>query len=207
MIDQVLEAKEYLAGKNISLDNVYRMCYLIAKHFLASGKGPLEVRDGIFDWANRYGIFIEHSVNSIIEKAMTDGVALRGASTVWVGKDDVAEIVRRFDGKIVRCVALAMLCYSKAFANRSGEFSIPYRALSAWVGNSSPTWHRHAVKELITFGYLEVVDRKSHVKRWNKKNLSDGSIYRIVVPVSGSKDYALKGNDIWKLYATIFDNK
>ena len=207
LIDQVLEAKEYLAGKNISTQNVYRMCYLIAKLLLNKGLDPLEVRSKIFDWANTHGIFIEHSLNKIIDKAGSDKTALRGNDPVWVGKDDVGEIVRRFDARLVRCDALAMLCYSKAYANKRGEFSISYRNLHAWVGNGSLSSHVNAVRELVLFGYVEVVGRNDNVRRWDKKKFADGAIYRLCVPISDAKDYRLEGNDVWGLHNTVFDNK
>ena len=207
LIDQVLEAKEYLAGKNISTQNVYRMCYLIAKLLLGDGLDPLEVRSRIFDWANDHGIFIEHSVNRIIDKAGNDKVLLRGSAPMWIGKSDVEEITKRFDAKLVRCDALAMLCYSKAYANKHGEFTIPYRSLHAWVGGGSLTSHKNAVRELIMFEYLESLSQQDNVRRWNKKQVADGVVYRLVVPISNQKDHLLNGNDIWGLYRSVFSGK
>lgn len=205
MINQVIEARDYLGGKNISIQNVYRMCYLIAKLLLDEGCEPFDVRQKIFDWANKHHIHIDYSVNSIIEKAKNDKTPLRAETNVWVGEFDAHEIVSRFDRRLVRCDALAMLCYSKAYSNKRGDFSLPYRSLAAWVGNGSLTSHWKVLRELVTFGYLDLSDSSGSVHRWSKKELSDGSVYRIKAPVSTAMDYALEGNDIWKLYNTIFD--
>lgn len=205
MINQVIEARDYLEGRNISIQNLYRMCYLIAKLLLEEGNEPFDVRQKIFDWANTHHIHIDYSVNSIIEKASNDKTPLRGETAVWVSNQDVDEIMRRFDRRLVRCDALAMLCYSKVYANKKGEFTLPYRSLSAWVGNGSSTLHRYALKELLTFEYLELPASSSGVKRWSRKELSDGAIYRIKPSVCSDKDYLLEGNNIWKLHNTIFD--
>lgn len=205
MINQVLEAKDYLDGKNISLQNVYRMCYLIAKSLVAEGLDPLDARQKIFNWANKYHIQIDYTVNNIIDKASNDKTPLRGETVVWVSTQDVDEITRRFDRRLVRCDALAMLCYSKVYANKKGEFTMPCRSLSAWVGNGSLTSHWKAVRELLVFEYLELPMSSSNVKRWSRKELSDGSVYKIKPPVYSTKDFLLEGNDIWKLHNTIFD--
>ena len=203
----MLEAQEYLAGRNISLQNMYRMCYLMAKLLLSEGLGALEVRERIFAWGSDNGIYIKPSVNSIIEKASNDRVILNGDIEVWVGNQDVEEIIRRFDRKIARCDALAMLCYSKVYANRRGEFTLPCRSLAAWVGFGALSTHWDVIRELITFEYIELVDYSRGVRRWDKKNLSDKSVYRVIAPVSSAKDYRLIDNKILDLHNTIFDSR
>ena len=57
---------------------------------------------------------------------------------------------------------------------------------------------------MLTFEYLEIANISSGVRRWDKKELSDGSVYKLIVPVSQDKKYMLEGNNIWKLHDTIF---
>ena len=204
MIDQVLEAKDYLAGKNISPQNMYRICYVMARLLHREGLGHLESRDRIFQWGKENNIKIVPSVNSIIEKAANDKSSMNDGLEVWIGQQDVDEIVRRFDRRLTRCDALAVLCYSKVYANRRGEFTLPHRSLTGWVGEGKEYTHWKVIRELLTFEYIEIANISSGVRRWDKKELSDGSVYKLIVPVSKDKKYMLEGNNIWKLHDTIF---
>ena len=170
------------------------------------GLGHLEARDRIFQWGKENNIKIVPSVNSIIEKAANDKSSMNDGLEVWIGQQDVDEIVRRFDRRLTRCDALAMLCYSKVYANRGGEFTLPNRSLAGWVGEGKEYTHWKVIRELLTFEYLEIANISSGVRRWDKKELSDGSVYKLIVPVSQDKKYMLEGNNIWKLHDTIYVN-
>ena len=207
MIDQVLEAKEYLAGNGLFPDNMYRICFLMAKYLLSQGLSHKEVRDRIFTWGKSNSIYIKQNINDIIVKAQDDKSPLKSGVEVWISSQDVSEIVSRFDKKYVRCTALAMLCYSKVYANKNGEFAMPERALTAWLGQVTRSVYQRAIRELVLFEYLEVVDRSGHTYRWNKKKMPDGTIYKLSVPVNSGRDYKLDGNNIWKLYSEIFIGK
>ena len=204
MINQVLEAKDYLAGKNISPQNMYRICYVMARYLHKEGFSYMASRNRIFQWGKENNIKIVPSVNSIIEKAASDKSSMNEGVNVWVGQQDIDEIIRRFDRRLVRCDALAMLCYSKVYANKRGEFTLPHRSLAGWVGNGKESAHLKAIRELLLFEYVEIANVSNGVKRWDKKEYSDGSVYKIRVPMSKDNTYLLEGNDIWKLYDAVF---
>lgn len=207
MINQVLEAREYLAGKNITPENLFRICYMMSKVLLSDGLDPLEVRSRIFEWGKQNNIYFKFNVNDAIVKASNDGICLRGDVDVWIGHKDVEEIVTRFDSRTVRCTALAMLCFAKVSTHRNGEFVIPSRWLTAWLGEKARTTYQRAIEELKMFGYLTTVDRKGNVARWNKGNHHDGTIYRIVPSFDCVRDYRLKDNNIWAFYESAFHGK
>lgn len=207
MIDQVLEAREYMDGKNIAHENMFRICYMMAKILLADGMGQLEIRNWLFEWGKKHGVYFKFNVNDAIIKASNDNVVLVGGTEVWVSSGDVEEISKRFDSRIAKCTALAMLCLSKVSPHKNKEFVIPTRWLTAWLGEKSRATYMRVINELIMFDYLAVVDRKNRVSRWNKKNYYDGTIYRLIPPVHSGKDYKLDGNNIWKLYDNIFSGK
>lgn len=179
----------------------------MAKILLSEGLNHESVRKRIFDWGNDNGIFITPNLNDLIIKAKDDGVELRGDVDVWVSKGDVDEIVSRFDNKIVRCTALAMLCYSKVASNNKGEFAMPDRAITAWLGGRSRGTYQKAIRELSLFGYIDTVDRSGNLYRWKKKKMPDGTIYKIVAPVHSGKDFKIVDNDIWGLYNVAFAGK
>lgn len=207
MIDQVLEAREYISGRNIVPENMFRICYMMAKLMLEDGLDPIHVRTNLHDWGKKNGIYFKFNVNDAIAKAHRDKARLRRDVDLWISKEDVSEIVSRFDSRIVRCTALAMLCLSKVSTHKNREFAFPIRWLAAWLGEKSRSTYHRAVSELIMFGYLSVVDQKRHSARWNKGTHHDGTVYRVVPDVTYGQDYQLSGNDIWKLYNIAFDGK
>lgn len=204
MINQIMEAKDFIAGKSISKQNVYKMCYVIAKYLMMQNMEPIAIRNYIFDWANKNGIFIKYSVNDIIMKAAEDGIDLRGDMSIWVSEEDVKEIASRFDEPSVRLTALALLCCSKAFANSKGEFSAPQRALAQWLGVGRENLRTNILRRLVAFGYIQIIDHSDGMRKWNKVKPIDGSLYKILPPITDGQKYKLIGNDIKLLCDTIF---
>ena len=196
MINEILEAKDYLDGKNISLPIMYRMCYLMAKYLLLEDNDFVETRKRIFDWGKQNNIFIGYSLNDIIKKAKDDGVSLRGNNPIWISNDDVAEIASRFDNKTVRYVAISMLCLSKA---HGGEFVISLKELSAWVGVSRNWLKDRILPELKDFGYLGVVEPDGGVRGWTKREKIYGTKFKVLVPIHNGEDFLLDGNNVSSL--------
>ena len=69
IVDTVHEATEYLNGKNIVKENLYRICYLLSCHLKAEGASKVEARRRIFAWGSEYRVWIKYDVNSIITRA------------------------------------------------------------------------------------------------------------------------------------------
>ena len=204
MINEVLEAKTYLEGKQIVQGNLYRICFILAKWFGEQGLSRLSIREEIFDWGRRYGVYIKYNVNDIIEKALRDRRRLRGDTPLRIGGTDVREITRRFDSRKTKLVALAVLCYAKAFADRDREFALSSVALGAWVGIHSSQLRRKYIGELIDFGYLSVVlPQKAY--SWAGDKSFHGNRYRIEVPIENEGEFLLQNNEIEKLYREAFE--
>lgn len=205
-INEVIECKDYLEGRNIDTKCLYRICYMLAKWFKQEGFSHIEIRDAIFRWGKQHNVYITYNVNKIIYTALEDKKRLKDNVVIKINQNDISEIKKRFDGNNTRLLALALLCYAKANANQDGEFSISSVALSNWLGLNRGNLSSRALSELIDFGYVERVspapgyvwkpaDKADKYKQWNLK---------INVPLFNSGGVELVDNNILDLYKCIF---
>lgn len=203
MINEVLEVEEYLAGKNISKKCLYRICYMLAKWYKQKGMSHIEIRQAIFDWGKKHGVYITYNLNSIIYQALADKHRLRGKTEVWISESDIEEITKRFDSKNCRKLALAILCIAKVSADNENSFSAPVTALSNWVQIDAGSCSKRYLPEMIDFGYISKLDSEK-VYSWKGKAKSTSSQFTILVPIDGCKGHLLKENNISGLYDEIF---
>ena len=133
MIDEKQEALDYLDGKHIMADNMYRTCVMLARYYKDEGFGHAKIRSSIFDWANRYHLYIRHDLNAIITYVMSSPMPLV-ANTVKINQRDREFISRITDNPKTQLIALAMLCYAKVYADKQKEFHISCVSLGAWIG-------------------------------------------------------------------------
>ena len=207
MINEVLEAKDYIAGKNINKNNIYRTIYLMAKYHIMQGVPIPDIRQKIFDWGRENNIWIKYSVNDITIRAAEDRKKLYSPESVNVSSDDVARIVKLFDTPRVQCCALALLCYAKVYANKNGEFPLSSVPFSNWVGIDRSYFQRKVVKELDMFGYVKVINVPQKKPRWNEGEHLSTTRYKMLVPYDNVGEYKLNGNDIQLLFRELFQKE
>lgn len=205
MINEVLEAKDYIAGKNLNKYNLYRTVYLMAKYHIMQGVPIPDIRQKIFDWGRENNIWIKYSVNDITIRAAEDKSPLLCPESVNVSSDDVARIVRLFDTPRVQCCALALLCYAKVHANKNGEFPLSSIPFSNWVGIDRSYFQRKVAKELDMFGYVKVINVPQKKPRWDKGEHLSTNRYKMLVPYDNVGEYKLNGNDIQGLFRELFE--
>lgn len=208
MINETILVQQYLNGENINPSCLYRTCFLLAKWYKEQGiEDKLQVRTNIFEWANKYGVYLPLYLNACIDNAFGDDRRLTENITVRVSEEDVAEIKRRFDNKKTRKVALAILCYAKTFANSKGEFRISQVSFADWVNIDPANVGRRHFRELIDYGYMTRIDNGSAKHNfWNKDVKTKMNKYKISVPIRNTGEYILEDNNIDKLYEEIFVN-
>ena len=207
MINEVLEAKDYIAGKNLNKYNLYRTVYLMAKYHIMQGVPIPDIRQKIFDWGRENNIWIKYSVNDITIRAAEDKSPLLCPESVNVSSDDVARIVRLFDTPRVQCCALALLCYAKVYANKNGEFPLSSIPFSNWVGIDRSYFQRKVAKELDMFGYVKVINVPQKKPRWDKGEHLSTNRYKMLVPYDNVGEYKLNGNDIQGLFRELFEKE
>lgn len=195
-----------LQGKGINKKCLYQHCYLIAKYYLQQGLSPLETRKKIFDWACKQHLYLDATslnVNRLIYKAQDDKRRLNEES-VNISSQDIKEITDRFDTPKTRKLALALLCYAKAFADRDNIFSISIVSLSNWVNLGMTQMSTAYLKELQVFGFIEQVYPNKKTYSWDSTVKSKSDMFVLKFKFSQSGEYTLHDNDIDKLYQECF---
>lgn len=202
MINEVIEVKNYIDGKNINKTDLYRACFLLAKWYKGQGQSHADIRSSIFGWAAKHNIYIKYNVNKIIYKAAEDNHGLKDNTTVKISKKDVAEITSRFDSKPVKLTALAILCYAKAHADRECTFDISSVSLSAWLGINDSNLRNRYLKELVDFGYISKLSTPKNTYKWENPDVN--CKYRLNVDIHNNGNITLTDNDIKGLYSELF---
>lgn len=203
MINEYLEVQDYLAGRRINPSCLYRICWLLAKWYREQGLTSLETRDAIFKWAMDNELYIEFSVTGLVYGVYEKEEKLRDSSGVVIYTADRDEILRRFDTHNTKLIALAVLCYAKAYADNEKCFNLSLAALSEWTGVNRSTLISRYMPLLKSFEYIDTVQREA---RWNDKKMQKANVYKLLVPIvsRGEQLGVLQDNDIQKLYAVVF---
>lgn len=204
MLNEKNEIKELLNGNRINKKYTYRSCYLLAKHYKHMGLDKVQCREAIFDWANKYKIYISDDLNNIISRAFGDKHEIAGSIDIRVSKDDILEILRRFDKYNTKLSAFSILCFAKKHADKNGMFYMSRIGLSNWIGIDQNNLSNRHIKELEDFGYLERA-AKNDIKsiKIRNKQVSKMLIYRIKVDFKNSGEYIVQDIDIRKEYDDI----
>lgn len=204
MVNEIYEAQEYVKGNNIDLKNLYRIYVMMVRWHKSQGLDKIEIRNVIAKWKKKHGIDIRSNTNEIIARVF-DRETNPELSTpvVKINKQDVANINRRFDSKKTKLVALAMLCYAKAYANEDGEFNISLTSLSAWTGVNRHMLGRKYIKELVDYEYLTVVSKYESKNYWEFQYREQSTKYRLNFKLVNTGDFELENNDLQELYAKL----
>ena len=203
LINETLEVRDYLEGKNINKKNAYRMIYLIAKYKKEQGYAHAEVRSFLKEWMGKNKINDVYNLNTIINNAFSDKKPITSDIIVKINQKDIDEITNRFDKRAVRIIALALLCYSKVFSDSSGEITISIRDLSNWVDVNYTYAIKSCIPELINFGYLEKIEYPAFY-HWNGVRRANQSHFSLNVPVKNEGEYELTDNNIQEFYQRLF---
>lgn len=204
LIDEKIDALNYLNGKYIYPRNLYRIYYVLAKWFYSQGMIKIEIRDSIFEWANEHGITVKHCLNDIIDYVIDSGIPLKQDIVVRINESDIYEINRHFDKKNTKLVALAILCYAKIYADKNKEFSLSSVPFGCWVGISDSQIRARYFKELIDYSYMEKIYTPKNNYKWGNREDEKTSKYKLLVGIDNSGDIILDGNHINKLSSNIF---
>lgn len=206
LIDEKIDALNYLSGKYIYPRNLYRIYYILAKWFNSQGLSKIEIRDSIFEWAGKYGITVKHCLNDIIDSVIDSGIPLKQDVVVRINQSDIHEINRHFDKKNTKLVALAILCYAKIYADKNKEFNLSSVPFGCWIGISDSQIRARYFKELIDYSYMEKVSTPKNNYKWKNRDDDKTCKYKLLVDIDNSGDIVLEGNHINKLSSSIFQN-
>ena len=207
MLNEKNEITALLNGERINKKYTYRSCYLLAKHFKSLGYDLVKTREEIFSWANKYKFYITDDLNSIIQRAFDDKKDIAEIIEIKINKEDIEEIIKRFDKYNTRLTAFAILCFAKKHANKNGMFYMSKIGLSNWIGIEQANLSNRYIKELIDFAYIEKVSKNDikHIRIKNKQ-VSKMLIYKIKVKYNNIGEYIIEDYDIRKEFENIITN-
>lgn len=177
---------------------------MLAKWFKQQGMSNIEIREAIFAWGKKYGVYIDYNLNSIIYQALSDKHRLRDKMEIRVSDADIDEIKKRFDSHNCKKLALAILCLAKASADNENKMLVSVTALSNWVGIAASNVSARCIPELIDFEYISKVESNNKTYSWDKYVKSKSLNLKIRVPIDNSGQYILNDNNIDELFSTIF---
>lgn len=208
MVNEVLLVENLLQGIGVNKNCLFQHCYLMAKYYLQQGLSPFETRKKIFDWAKSQHIYLDSTtlnVNRLIYKAEGDQRRLHEDEPVRISDDDIREITDRFDTPKVRKVALALLCYAKAFSDENNQFSISITSLCNWLSLGVTQMHASYLKELEIFDYIKRVNTHVKVYSWDGNAKSKSANLQLTVRTVNVGTHELVDNNIDALYAECFE--
>ena len=117
MINERVEVRDYLQGKNLHRDIEYRICLLLAKWYYEQGNTTVPaIREKLKIWAKDNNFYFNVSMNTIASRVIDGQMKLQGDFPIYINDTDIGIIQRDFDSYYERIVALAVLCYAKAYA-------------------------------------------------------------------------------------------
>lgn len=141
-------------------------------------------------------------MNPIATKVIEQNMKLEGESPVYINQDDIEEIKNRFDTYYERKIALAIICYAKAYAV-DGKFKLSQGMFANWLGMNPRTIRKY----LNTMATLEFLYQSENgdVNSWYQKYVvSELNTFEIGLPLINEGEFKLIDNDIEKLYEEIF---
>ena len=207
MLNERNEINAILNGERINKKYTYRSCYLLAKHFKFLGCNMIETRKEIFNWANKFGVFITEDLNSIIQRAFKDKSKIIDDVCIYINDNDIGEINKRFDKYNTKLTAFAILCFSKKYANSNGIFQMSLVGLSNWVGIQHTNISGRIIKELVDFNYIEKINKNNYLRIIRKNHsITHPIIYKINVPIENYGNYIFRDNNIKEEFQEIMTN-
>ena len=206
MINEKIDAERYLQGEGLYRDVEYRICYLLSKLFYEQGNTTVpQIRDKLKRWAQDNNFYLKVSMNSVAERVINGDAMLQGQTPVYISTSDVATIKSKFDTYEERLVALAVLCYAKAYVDYNGQFTLSASALSHWL-TFQPKHLRKYLNRLIDLEYIKLVS-KGDINSWYKNTVVVTiDTYKMIAPFDNVGEFELVDNNIEQLYEDAFLN-
>lgn len=204
MINERVEVRDYLQGKNLHRDIEYRICLLLAKWYYEQGNTTVSaIREKLKIWAKENNFYFNVSMNTIASRVIDGQMKLQGDFPIYINDTDIGIIQRDFDSYYERIVALAVLCYAKAYA-KDNKFKISQIALEHWLNINHRTLSKY-FKMLEEFDYIGKVQGGDIHSWYNKYVVAESYTYEILVPCENTGKYQLVDNNIFDLYDVIFN--
>lgn len=159
----------------------------------------LQVKEAITKWKTENHYWFHCNVLQAISHARKHNGEIRRDTTVYISDEDVYEINRRFENKNVKFLALAILAYAKATADKYGVCNISMVGLATWL-DLDYTSVKRWLNVMIEYAYLV----KINVPKREGQIRNPVTQIRMLVPLKNDGRYVVHGNDIAALANELF---
>lgn len=202
MINEVTEVRKYFIGE-IDGKSLYRVVYMMAKYHKHNGLPMRDALATILEWVRINKVTLNFSPMSCIYAAYQNQRELDEGMKVSISEKDKNMILRFAYSESEKLLALALMCYAKAFADKKGVFKLSFSALAQWLGLDRSNLYRRHLKALIAFGYVAQHETPEALKAWSRDGGS-GNEYELLAPYDKGGEYELIDNDIHDLCRRVF---
>lgn len=203
IINERQEVREYLDGIGLHRDIEYRICFLLAKWFYECGDTTVvKIRNHLKKWAKDNDFYFTVAMNPIAARVIENDMHLLEPE-VHISNDDIAIIKECFDTYNEQIVALAVLCYAKAYADEDGTFKLSQRLLGHWIGMNKKTVHKY-LQNLENMEYITLCETGEINSWYHKTVVSQMNSYKFNVPVMNEGEFSLDDNNIKAFYELLF---
>lgn len=163
------------------------------------------IREHLKQWAKDNDFFFTVAMNPIATKVIQNDMRLQDPA-VYISDSDITAIKERFDTYNEQILALAVLCYAKAYASDDGTFKLSQRLLGHWIGMNKKTVHKY-LERLENMGYISLYE-PGEVSSWYQKTVvSQLNTYQLNVPYTNDGEIVFDDNDVKSLYDQLFLGK
>jgi hypothetical protein len=207
MLNELNEAIRLLEGNFYEKEGIYRGCLILVKYYKYLGYSPLETRNSIKEWQDKYNITFDFEINPLIHKIYDEKMQLIDKVEIPIAREEVIEILSRFDRESVRFVAFLILCIGKFKGNKHGAFDLSIIGLSYWSKISYKQITR-ILDELKEFEFITQITKENvrYKTLTNKiKTFSKTNIYKLNIELSENVDFIISDEDIKIKYLDIVD--
>lgn len=204
MFNEVEMVRSYLSGVNIPKRALDDCVFQISKYTKENGMNEIDTKKEILEWLRNNNLhFLDISNN--IDNAFKTKAKLIGDFSVRINQTDIDKINFAADFQTSKRVALFILIYAKLHANDNGEFKIRVSTMSEWIGIDRANLYKRHITPLITYGFLENMEKSSYSKYLNQSRDEKRGSFRVPYRLENSGDFIIERNeDFQSLFDKIF---
>ena len=195
MINEYSWAEElYKGNRSPSTKNNYGDCMYLARYLIQNGNSVPQSCNLLYDWGKENHIYFDNRIVLMCQKA-EKMQPLRDFVDIHISEEEINTIKTMLKKKNSQIVALAMLCYAKAFHAPSESFDISTYQLELWTGIQRENISGRYIKEIESMGIIKKVE-PSAMDYWKGFAKSKMNKYKFCFPLLNEGKYVLNDNNI-----------
>lgn len=202
LINEKEQVDKILNGIDINPYQMRTMCRLLTRYYYQQGiTDQKEIRRLIFEWANKYKLYIKLSVKHLIAEEL-DIYRPINDKPVYISQQEIESIKILSKKRTVRMAMVGLLCYSKIFAI-DNIIDINIKDFANWIGYSNVSnFYNYALKEMLKINFVRDVEdyikwKNGYIIKCTRK------LYINFGVDNNSGEYKLEDDDFVKFFSQI----